>query len=89
MPVYGRFLGSSADQLWIGPLVPEEATLGNPNPVPEDETVWSVYSRAGLWLADVTFPPRFRLMDADGEYVAGVSRDADGVEAVVVFRLRR
>lgn len=34
-------------------------------------------------------PPRFRLMDAGSDYVAGVSRDANDVERVVVYRLLR
>lgn len=88
-PPYGRFVGSTADELWVGSLVPADETLGTLNPSPPDPTVWSVYSVDGEWLSDVTLPARFRLMEAGADYVAGVARDATDVERVVVYPLLR
>lgn len=88
-PPYGRFVGSTNDELWVGPLVPTDETLGTWKPSPPDPTVWSVYSVDGEWLSDVTLPARFRLMEAGPDYVVGVVRDATDVERVVLYPLLR
>jgi hypothetical protein len=87
LPAFGRFVASAAQELWVGPLTPADATVGSFNPAPDQETVWRVFDMRGAWLAEVTLPARFRLMEAGADYVAGVSRDSDDVERVVVYRL--
>jgi hypothetical protein len=37
----------------------------------------------------VTLPARFFLWEVGADYVAGVTRDADDTEVVVVYTLRR
>jgi hypothetical protein len=88
-PPFGRLVSSANDELWVGPLVAADETLGVLNPSPPVATEWSVYTTGGAWLASITLPARFRLMDAGLDYVAGVSRDAHDVERVIVYRLRR
>lgn len=88
-PPYGRFVGSGADELWVGPMNPAEFTLGERNPVSEEPARWSVYSLEGRWLAEVELPARFRLLSAGREYVAGVTRTDQGTERVEVYRLGR
>ena len=88
-PPYGRFVGSAADELWVGPMNPTEFTLGERNPVSEEPARWSVYSLEGRWLAEVELPARFRLLSAGREYVAGVTRTDQGTERVEVYRLDR
>ncbi len=84
-PPYGRLVGSEADELWVGPVNPAELTLGERNPVSPDSARWSVYSPAGRWLADIVLPARFRLLTAGRDYVAGLTRDDEGNEQVVVY----
>jgi hypothetical protein len=88
-PPFGRFLGSTSNELWVGPLVPADETLGTFNPSPPTTTIWSVYSADGEWIADVTLPARFRLMEAGFDYVAGVIRDPNDVEHVVIYPIDR
>ncbi len=89
LPPYGRFVGSAADELWVGPMNPAESTLGERNPVSEEPARWSVYSLEGRWLAEVELPARFRLLSAGRDYVAGVTRTDQGTERVEVYRLGR
>lgn len=89
LPPYGRFVGSVADELWVGPMNPAEFTLGERNPVSEEPARWSVYSLEGRWLAEVELPARFRLLAAGREYVAGVTRTDQGTERVEVYQLGR
>jgi hypothetical protein len=89
LPAFGRIVGSANDEIWVGPLNLQDETLGILNPSPPGPTTWSVFSLAGVWLSDVALPARFRLMDAGVDYVAGVRRDIDDVEHLVVYDLIR
>lgn len=89
-PAFGRFVAAwDSDELWIGPMIPQDETLGVLNEPPPNSTTWSVFSRDGLWLSDVVLPARFHLMDAGSDYVLGVMRDGDDVEFVAMYRLYR
>jgi hypothetical protein len=48
-----------------------------------------VFAFDGAWIADVKLPPRFAPLDFGRDYVAGVAFDADDVERIVVWGLRR
>jgi hypothetical protein len=87
-PAFGRMVPGVAGELWIGPLTPEgdEPVM---RATPDNETLWFVFSVDGEWLADVTLPAGFRLFAADHDRVVGLSRDAFGVESVVVLPLNR
>lgn len=89
MSPFGRIIGSDEDELWVGPVLPAEwATF--PNPVPPGPTVWSVYSKEGEWLSEVTFPARFRLVAVNGGRVIGlVLEPGEGIETIVAFPLLR
>lgn len=50
---------------------------------------WDVFDPDGRWLCAVDLPARFTPVDIGDDYVAGVGRDADDVEQVRVYRLRR
>ncbi len=89
LPYFGRMIASTSDEIWIGPLNPADETLGPFSPVPDAATEWSVFSRGGRWLSTVTLPKRFRFMEAGADYVAGISRNSDDVESVVVYPLRK
>lgn len=88
---YGRFVPATTGELWVGEFViSEEVFLGRTGlGSPDVATTWSVLAPDGRWIADVTLPARFALLDAGTDYVAGVQRDDDDVERVVVYRLRR
>ena len=87
-PPFGRFVAAETGELWVGPFVPEGDTPVL-KPFPEDATTWSVYSREGMWLSDVELPPRFRLMYAGKDYVAGVLRGRSDIELIAVLPLQR
>ena len=88
---YGRFVPATTGELWVGEFViSEEVFLGRTGlGSPDVPTRWSVLAPDGRWVADVTLPAHFALLDAGEDYVAGVLRDDDDVESVVVYRLRR
>lgn len=88
-PAYSRFVLAPDGELWVSSFVPEFYVLGPASfRAPHDPTRWSVFSPAGEWLADVTLPARFVLLDMGRDYVAGV-RIVDDMEQVVVLRLLR
>ena len=88
-PAFGRFVASTAEELWVGPLVPADATVGTFNPAPASSDTWRVFDMQGALVGVVTLPARFRLMEAGIDYVAGIARDGEDVERVVVYRLTR
>ena len=55
----------------------------------EAPTRWTVVDTAGRTVARAVLPPRFRVVRVDGDRVLGRWRDADDVEYVGVFALRR
>ena len=87
--VYGPLLAARDNALWIGPPSTDDWRRNNPNPLPERSTRWRVYSIAGELLANVTLPPRFYLLEAGADYVAGVTKDDDDLEVVLVYSLRK
>ena len=88
---FGRFVPSPTGELWVGEFIALESFIpGRRGTVtPEKPSTWSVLGTDGTWIADVTLPARFSLLDAGRDYVAGIELDADDVETVVVYRLRR
>jgi len=86
---FGRLLAGRDGLLWIGPPSTDEYRFANRNAVPTTETTWSVYTRAGVWVAEVTLPARFLPLDVGADYVAGVSRDDADEFVVLVYDLIR
>lgn len=88
---FGRFVPSTTGELWIGPFVVLESFIQGRRgtAMPDKPTLWSVLAPDGTWVADVTLPARFSLLDVGRDYVAGIELDDDDVESVVVYPLRR
>ena len=63
--------------------------LGAINPSPTGANKWSVFALTGRWLSDVDHPSGFRLMEAGENYLAGISRDTDGFEHVLIYAVKR
>ncbi len=87
VPVLGRLVTSSDNDIWVGPYLVSEETLGTFNPSPEAPTAWTVLSASGTVKARVTLPARFRLMAVRGRLVAGTWRDPLDVEHILVLPL--
>lgn len=79
VPRFTRFVPGPDGKLWIETF--EE------DPAAPREMV--VLSRTGQPLARVSIPGNVALHEAGPDYVTGVETDADGIERVVVYRLRR
>lgn len=89
MPPFARFVASLSDELWVGPMVAVESG-GFPNPVPPGPTVWSVFSKDGIWLSEVTLPAHFRLVGATADAVLGVVlKPEEGTDKIVAYQLLR
>ncbi len=95
-PLNGLFL-SRDGRIWA-----QVATLSQPIPpdeldAPRDKTqpvrhfrtapAYEVFGSDGRFLGRVTFAPRTRIMEADGNTVWALARDADGLPAVLRFRV--
>jgi hypothetical protein len=87
----GRFVGTVTGDTWVAEFaVDDEVPIGTGElPSPSREVRWSVVGADGRWRGDALLPPRFTLLDAGPDWVLGVARDADDVEQVVLYRLRR
>lgn len=89
-PAYGNIRGALTGELWVPPYDYHSAMQSTSlHPTGSRPQRWNVIAPDGRWLADVELPARFALLDAGRDYVAGILRDNDDVEQVVVFRLRR
>jgi len=89
-PVFSRLLLRSDGELWVSPFDPGVGLPGPAAPlVSSSPQTWSVFASDGTWLAEVRLPPRFTPFEVGRDYVAGVAFDADDVERVVVWGLRR
>lgn len=79
---YPRFDAIAADgagRIWIRAHPAADAEPGR----------WTVFDSAGRVVAHATLPPRFDVVEIRGDRVLGRWRDADDVEYVGVFALRR
>jgi hypothetical protein len=86
---FGRLLASRDGLLWVGPPSTDAYRFANRNAVPTTVTTWSLYTRAGVWVAEVTLPARFLPLDVGADYVAGVTRDDVDEVVVLVYDLTR
>jgi hypothetical protein len=89
-PTHGLMLADRSGSLWLrrfdhrerrykpGPV----ATITIPAP-----TIWDVIDSNGRWLCTLTMPAHFTPLEIGADYVAGISRDADDVESIRVYRV--
>jgi hypothetical protein len=77
-PAHGRLMVGDDGTLWArvaaGPDAPER---------------WNLFDPRGAWLGVVTMPVGFHASSVQGELVAGVNRDAEGVERIWLLRLNK
>jgi hypothetical protein len=66
-------------------VVPRDSTA--PRDHYRNQVAYEVYAPDGRFLGRVMFPPRTRLVEADGQYVWALVRDLDDLPAVVRFRV--
>ncbi|HSJ08295.1 MAG TPA: hypothetical protein VK928_00240 [Longimicrobiales bacterium] len=89
-PIRGLRLDTQGN-IWARHHTYQKASEGGRNgfgAVPLGLTRYSVFSgTTGKWLGELDLPARFNPMEIGSDYVAGVARDGDGVEYVVVYRL--
>jgi hypothetical protein len=89
-PAFSRLHLSANGQLWVSNFDP---STGLPGPLalqaPRRPQRWSIFSPNGEWQADILLPARFVPHDMGLDYVAGVTFDADDVERVTIWRIRR
>lgn len=85
--IFGRLLASRDNLVWVSPPATDDWLVIDLPPV--RPTVWSVYSPTGEWLAEVTLPADFYLLEAGADYVAGFSRDENEDDVVLVYSLTR
>lgn len=92
LPALSRLLAARTGELWIADFQASDGIVSNAGAggrVPAGPSRWNIFAPNGAWSGTVTLPPRFRLFDAGRDWVAGVARDADDVERVEVWQLRR
>jgi hypothetical protein len=89
-PAYGWITGGRDGELWVGDFVLEQHTRPYWEPVPASAMRrWNVFDRDGGWLATIDIPARFAIKETGRDYVLGVTRDDDGVESVIMYRILR
>ncbi|MBP9898082.1 MAG: hypothetical protein KBF28_06905 [Gemmatimonadales bacterium] len=89
-PAFSRLAFGPDGELWVGPFDPGFSLPGPGAPLaPTTPQTWSVFAPDGTWRAEVTLPRRFAPFEFGRDYVAGVAFDADDVERVVVWGVRR
>lgn len=77
LPAYSDVLVSSSSHVWARLYSPDALGPGS----------WHVYDEGGVWLGSVETPPRLWVRYVAKDRIAGVWRDALGVEHVRVYRL--
>jgi hypothetical protein len=89
VPAFSQIIADRTGGLWVrNANLPDAARAGDLSDTPMVPSTWSVFGRDGVWLGDVTMPAHFLPHDIGGDYVLGVARDGDGVETVVLYRMR-
>lgn len=92
-PVFDRVLLDDMGGVWVLVFPAESFGAFDVRPVlslegPAAQT-WTVFDSVGVWLGDVTLPPRFDLQVVARGRVYGVLKDSFDVESVQVYRLHR
>jgi hypothetical protein len=76
IPAFSQFLVSTAQELWVrNPNLIDAQVAGELNQVPLRSSTWSVFSKEGRWLTDVSLPPGFQPTDIGSDCILGVQFD--------------
>lgn len=78
LPLFQEAFVDGEDRLWVGSV--ESLGVGF-------ASQWSVFSRTGRWLGDVSAPDRLRIVDANHDMVMGIWQDDLDVPYVQLHRL--
>lgn len=78
-PAYSRLVGDRDGNVWA-----QEYQLGD-----EQRGRWNVFAPDGRWVAAVTTPPAFRILDIGTDYVLGVWQDELDVEYLQLYDLKK
>jgi hypothetical protein len=88
LPSIGRMLLSSTGEVWLGPAdASDETVLAAVSP--SKALAWSVFSREGRWLSEVSVPAGLFLTAVGQDWVAGIEEDPNGFQRAVIRSLRR
>jgi hypothetical protein len=79
LPAFTALLVDEEDHLWA-------RRFSGPG---DERERWGIFTPAGALLGHIAMPDRFDLLEAGGDYVLGLARDADGVERIRLYALRR
>lgn len=90
LPAFDWMTAGRSGELWVSDFSIQQHTRPYWEPAPAGATQrWNVFSSDGSWLARVDVPARFVIKEAGRDYLLGVTRDDDGVESVVMYRMIR
>ena len=82
LPSFDAMLRDATGAIWlrndVGPVLRDS--------IPRD---WTVLDATGRWLGTVTVPRRLQVQQITADRIVGVWKDADEVEHVRLYRLRR
>src|SRR5690606_5702708 len=78
-PAHGAVEFDAAGYLWVR----------NPTTYRDSQPDWEVFDETGVWRQTVAVPPRFGVFEIGQDYVLGRWRNADDVEFVHLYQLRR
>ena len=78
-PVFEDLIPGYGEELWVQRFTDEPSAPGR----------YVVVAGHGMPMARVSVAPGFRLTDVGRDYIVGIHRDTDGVEAVRVYALSR
>ena len=88
MPHFRRLVASSSGEIWRARLDPVlHACCGQVPEFASQPTLWDVLAADGTLLGSVALPPRFDLMSAGDDWIAGVHADEMDVQTPRVYRL--
>jgi len=92
LPSFGSMIVDNAGNLWVQ-RYDFRSVFFIPGPV-RTQTMsvashWDVIDANGRWITTVDLPARFTPVEIGADYIAGLARDADEVEQVRVYRLRK
>jgi hypothetical protein len=89
IPAYAALLFDDGGNLWIREYEFADAVAFYGDAPRLGATRWWVIAPSGVLLGDIVLPPRFGPHEIGEDWMLGVWRDADDVEHVRVYRLRK
>ena len=91
-PIFDKLLIDDEGGVWIR-NVPAESMgafdIRIPDVVASRSETWTVFDASGVWLGNLTFPPRFALSAVARRKLLGVATDLLDVQTVNVLRIIR